>query len=591
MANFVVSPAVTVKEIDLTNIVPAVSTSIAGYVGDFSWGPVEEITTISDETALVTRFSKPNDDNFKDFLTAASFLQYGRNLKLVRTLQDSANNASTKGGTLVIKNDPHYDSSTFDDDGYFAARFPGALGNSLKIAYCLADSVAFSTWEYNDLFDTAPGTSDDAEEKEVINDEIHIAIVDVTGQFSGIAGTVLERFPYLSLASDAKSSDGATNYFAEVLRARSRFVHFLDLDDTLTVCHGGKTFSYVKENDANEAFFYSTKVLPGSPVDTVDAIVNYQLTGGADGDSSGNQERFLGYDLFKDVETVDVNLLIGGDPPDLETLATAKTFANYIIAIARTRHDSVAFVSPPLFGQYGSVDSVDQAGVIEFAKELTSTSFGVLDSTALKVYDKYNDKYRWISASGHIAGLCAYTDEVTDPWWSPAGLNRGQLLNVTKLAYNPNRTSRDELYKNRVNPLVQFPGQGTVLWGDKTLLARPSAFDRINVRRLFNVLEKAIATAAKFYLFEFNDAFTRASFKNMVEPYLREVKGRRGVYDFLVVCDESNNTPEIIDSNQFVADIYIKPARSINFITLNFIAVRTGVKFEEIIGMKNDLMT
>jgi hypothetical protein len=591
MANFVVSPAVTVREIDLTNVVPAVSTSIGGYVGDFSWGPVQEITTISDETVMISRFGKPNNTNFKYFLTAASFLQYGRNLKLIRSLQDNANNASTLGGTLVIQNDNHYDSSSFSNDGYFAARYPGALGNSLMISYCLADETAFSTWDYNDLFDTVPGTSDQALEKGVTADEIHIAVIDVTGNLSGFAGTVLERFPYLSLASDAKSYDGATNYFAEVLRTRSRYVHFLDLDDTQTVCHGGKTFDFVKANDANESFYHVSKNLPGSPVETVSGVVEYQLSGGSDGTPSGNQELFVGYDLLADPETVDVNLLVGGDPPDSSTLATAKTFSNYIISIARRRHDSVAFVSPPLFGQYGSVDSVDQAGVIEFAKELTSTSFGVLDSTALKVYDKYNDQYRWISASGHMAGLCAYTDEVRDPWWSPAGLNRGQLVNVTKLAYNPNRTSRDELYKNRINPIVQFPGQGTVLFGDKTLLARPSAFDRINVRRLFNVLEKAIATAAKFYLFEFNDAFTRASFKNMVEPYLREVKGRRGVYDFLVVCDESNNTPEIIDSNQFVADIYIKPARSINFIVLNFIAVRTGVKFEEIIGLKNDLMT
>ena len=591
MANFVVSPAVSIREIDLTNVIPAVATSIAGYVGDFSWGPVEDITTIPDETTMVSRFGKPNDDNFKYFLTAASFLQYGNNLKLVRSLQDLANNATTGGATLVIKNDNHYDSSSFSNDGWFAARYPGALGNSLKISYCLADQSDFDTWDYNDLFDTVPGTSENAEEASVTNDEIHIAVIDELGFFSGVAGTVLERFPYLSLAVDAKSADGGGNYIADVLRTRSRYIHFLDLDETLTTCHAGRTFNYVAENDANDAFYHSTKTLPGSPADPVVGVVEYQLTGGVDGTASGNQELFSGYDLFKDAETVDINLLIGGDPPDTSTLATAKTFSNYIIAIARRRHDSVAFVSPPLFGQYGSVDSVDQEGVIEFAQELTSTSFGVTESTALKVYDKFNDKYRWISASGHMAGLCAYTDQVADPWWSPAGLNRGQLVNVTKLAYNPNRTSRDELYKNRVNPIVQFPGQGTVLFGDKTLLARPSAFDRINVRRLFNVLEKAIATAAKFYLFEFNDAFTRASFKNMVEPYLREVKGRRGLYDFLVVCDESNNTPEIIDSNQFVADIYLKPARSINFITLNFIAVRTGVKFEEIIGLKNDLTT
>lgn len=591
MANFMLSPAVSIKEYDITNIVSSVAASIAAYAGDFSWGPVQEIVSINDETQLVLRFSKPNDSNFKYFLTAASFLQYANNLKVVRTLQDGANNASTLGGTLIIKNDRHYDGSSFEDDGYFAARYPGAIGNGLKISYCLASEDDFLLWPYNDIFNGPPETSTFGVDKGVINDEMHMVIVDEYGLFSGIVGSVLERFEYLSLIKDAKAEDGASNYFADVLRDRSRYVYFLDLDPNLAANNAGRTAEYVAANDANNAYYHASHIVAsGSPAEFTEAVVSYQLSGGTDGTASANQELFAAYDLYADAETVDINLLIAGAPP-VESLMESRSYANYLIAMARARHDCVALVSPPLFGANGSVDAQDPTGVIEFTQGLMSSSFGVIDSGAVKVYDKYNDKYRWIGASGHIAGLCAYTDKVRDPWWSPAGLNRGQLTNIAKLAYNPNRTDRDELYKNRVNPIVQFPGQGTVLFGDKTLLARPSAFDRINVRRLFNILEKAIATAAKYYLFEFNDVFTRAQFKNMVEPYLREVKGRRGIYDFFVVCDETNNTGEVIDSNQFVADIYIKPARSINFITLNFVAVRTGVVFEEVIGMKTDLLT
>ena len=283
--------------------------------------------------------------------------------------------------------------------------------------------------------------------------------------------------------------------------------------------------------------------------------------------------------MFEDAETVDVNLLFavpaanGGDDV---------TLANDLLSIATARKDVVAFVSPPIEDTVGT--ATPAADVKQFADQLTSTSYGVIDSTALKVYDKYNDVYRWIPAAGHMAGLCANTDSVADAWFSPAGFNRGQILGITKIAFNPKQADRDTLYKARINPIVSFPGQGTVLYGDKTAQAKPSAFDRINVRRLFITLEKAIATAAKYQLFEFNDEFTRAMFRNMVEPFLRDVKGRRGITDFAVVCDATNNTGEVVDTNRFVADIYIKPARSINFITLNFIATRTGVEFSEIIG-------
>ena len=280
--------------------------------------------------------------------------------------------------------------------------------------------------------------------------------------------------------------------------------------------------------------------------------------------------------MLSDAETVDVNLLFG------VTEESEVSIPQALLAAATSRKDCVAFVSPPITATVGS--STPAADVKAFADQLTSTSYGVIDSTALKVYDKYNDVYRWIPAAGHIAGLCANTDNVADAWFSPAGFTRGQLLGVTKVAYNPSSADRDELYKARVNPITAFPGQGIVLYGDKTAQAKPSAFDRINVRRLFIVLEKAVATAAKYQLFEFNDEFTRAMFRNMVEPFLRDIKGRRGITDFAVVCDATNNPGAIVDSNQFVADIYIKPARSINFITLNFIATRTGVEFSEIVG-------
>ena len=258
------------------------------------------------------------------------------------------------------------------------------------------------------------------------------------------------------------------------------------------------------------------------------------------------------------------------------------TLSNYITALCAARKDAVAFVSPE---RAATVNAAAPATTVAaWRTGLTSTSYGFADSSSLYVYDKYNDVYRWIAAAGSTAGLTANADLVADAWFSPAGFTRGNVRNVTKLAWNPNQAQRDALYRTGVNPIVTFPGSGTVLFGDKTLQSKPSAFDRINVRRLFVVLEKAVSTASKASLFEFNDEFTRAQFRNMVEPFLRDVKGRRGITDFKVVCDGTNNTGNIIDTNKFVADIYIKPARSINYITLNFIATRTGVEFSEIAG-------
>ena len=559
---FLVSPGVQVKEIDLTNVIPAVSTSIGGFAGAFNWGPVEEIRTVGSEKELAAVFGTPDNNTAVYFLTAASFLTYGNALKTVRVESAGMLNATTGAGGLLVKNRDHLDDVT--TTGYeFIAKYPGVLGNSLKVEVCPADAAAFAGWAYADQFDAAPSTSDYAANRSCSNDELHIVVIDEDGAWTGTPGTVLETFPFASQASDAKSPQGTSNYWVDVINGTSSYVWAGDAPALLTYS-GGSTA------DVSGGDF-----LDGITPD----VIAESLVGGADNNTPTVGEIQLGLDMFEDAETVDVNLLFavpaanGGDDV---------TLANDLLSIATARKDVVAFVSPPIEDTVGT--ATPAADVKQFADQLTSTSYGVIDSTALKVYDKYNDVYRWIPAAGHMAGLCANTDSVADAWFSPAGFNRGQILGITKIAFNPKQADRDTLYKARINPIVSFPGQGTVLYGDKTAQAKPSAFDRINVRRLFITLEKAIATAAKYQLFEFNDEFTRAMFRNMVEPFLRDVKGRRGITDFAVVCDATNNTGEVVDTNRFVADIYIKPARSINFITLNFIATRTGVEFSEIIG-------
>ena len=551
---FQVSPGVEVKEIDATNVVPAVSTSIGGFVGAFTSGPVNQIITVGSEKELAEVFGKPDDTTAESFLTAASFLAYGNALKVVRVVGSTAKNATADGSGADIDNVDNYEAQT---SSVWIARQQGELGNSLKVE--LAGPTGFATMTAASSFDSAPSTSEYATNlgKTSAADEVHIAVIDEDGLISGTPGTVLETFAFLSQASDAKKSDGSTNYYKNVINAQSQYIYWGSHDSTLT--------------DAGEPLSTQSTYTDGG-------LVSDSMSGGVDGNTVGTAELQAGYDLLEDADTVDVNLLFGTADAD-----GSDVMAKYLIAIAEARKDCVAFVSPPTEDTVnGGVNAV--ANVKTWADGLPSSSYGVTDSSAVYVYDKYNDVYRWIGAAGHVAGLCANTDGVADAWFSPAGMTRGQLRNVVKLAINPKRADRDTLYKARINPLVAFPGEGIQLFGDKTLQAKPSAFDRINVRRLFIVLEKAISTAAKASLFEFNDEFTRAQFRNMVEPFLRDVKGRRGLTDFLVICDETNNTGQVIDSNRFVCDMYIKPARSINFITLNFIATRTGVEFSEIAG-------
>ena len=824
---FQVSPGVAVREIDLTTIVPAVSTTEGAIAGVFRWGPIDQAILVDSETALVNRFGKPTNFNSETFFTAASFLGYGNRLYVSRaantagaspavTVNTTANSTSvtlstgntsslavgyivisssngglTNGATIasivnstaftitssadatatatdssiqfvsntvfsavantgavanleyaIIKNEDHFiaKGNTFDSDVKFIARYPGELGNSLKVSICgnqqgyssqinlasygartemtvesnansavlsiaatsntaaganatafktkiqvtdnievgntligtqlmkitaignttvygntavtidittntedsnnvvtannttslfsgmvlttatddkllslvvnnIINSTAFATtttptvnvaansatfspaakftisfedpyslaedytfssantstrmlqryWEHVNLVDTAPGQSD-----YVINfgnsainaDELHIVVSDDGGKITGVPGTVLEVYRALSRATDSKTIDGAANYWREVINDASQYVWAV--------------------NDVSGAASNTADNLANSTLDVVS--LNFNL--GRDGQDEANIPLGLltsAYDKFASAEDIDISLVLQGR-------ARSFQLANYLIDnIAEKRKDCVVFASPQKADVVNNIGN-EASAIVAFRNNLRSTSYGVMDSGYKYMYDRYNDVYRWVPLNGDTAGLCVRTDETNDPWWSPAGFNRGQIKNLVKLAYNPRKADRDTLYKAGVNPVVTFPGQGTVLFGDKTLLAKPSAFDRINVRRLFIVLEKAISTASKFTLFEFNDGFTRSQFKNLVIPYLRDVQGRRGIYDFLVVCDESNNTPEVIDRNEFVGDIYIKPARSINFIQLNFIAVRTGVAFNEVVG-------
>lgn len=468
------------------------------------------------------------------------------------------------GGVKIINESDYLNtwSSGSGVTGEWAAKYPGTLGNSLTVGLC--DSAGFSTWAYKQEFDSAPGTSDYAAGVSGSNDELHVIVLDRDGRWTGVPGSILEKFSYVSKAIDARKSDGTNNYYKDVINSRSRYIWWTDFPE-LSDYSGPVTNWGVTA--ANTTFQNS-------------GAHDYNLAGGVDSTSVTDGQITTAWDVYRNAEQYDISLLPVG--------WASAVVANFVIALAEDRKDCVAFISPVdvttnqyISNQnYGTSESIEST--IEFRNALTSSSYAVLDSGFKYQYDRYEDKYRWVPLNGDIAGLCARTDYTNDPWFSPGGLNRGQIKNVVKLALHLHKTDRDNLYKAGINPVITVPGDGTVLFGDKTLLAKPSAFDRINVRRLFIVLEKAIATAAKYQLFELNDSFTRAQFKNLVEPFLRDVQGRRGITDFVVKCDDSNNTGEVIDRNEFVADIFIKPARSINFISLNFVAARSGINFSEI---------
>ena len=665
--SFLSSPGVHVREIDLTNVVPSVATTVGAIAGPFERGPVSSITTIGSEQELVQLFGKPQGDNFEWWFTAANFLQYSDQLKVVRT-ESAIVNAGANSG-ILIRDDDHYLNSFASGQGShgeWAARTAGTWGNSIGVSLCpsatayeqnlgssnqtvgedaagattikvdagtafnVGDIISFSTadassdatafahisgdegneyevtaiathdltvrlkddvngqgvkavipdntfirrrWRFYDLFDGAPGTSDWATANgRGTGDELHVVVYDATGDISGydndVAGqrtsSVIERWANMSKNPVAKTAQGGSNYYPDVIFRGSEFIYWTDH------ISGGSNWG----TDVTAAYTSVTSVDSGT------------LTGGTDDYAVTNGELKTAYDEFEDTESLDINLVLSGPSGGVtDSAAGMDTHGTMITDLVEKRKDCVGFVSPARSLVVNVTSSVTQTkNVVDAFDLLPSSSYIVYDSGYKYMYDKYNDVYRFVPLNGDIAGLCANTDKVADPWFSPAGYNRGHIRGAIKLAYNPKQNERDQLYRARINPVVNYPGQGVLLFGDKTAQSKPSAFDRINVRRLFLVLEKAIAIASKYQLFEFNDEFTRAMFRNMVEPFLRDVQGRRGIFDFKVVCDASNNTGEVIDRNEFIGDIYIKPARSINFITLNFIATRTGVAFSEVGG-------
>lgn len=689
--SFAVSPGISVREIDLTTTVPSVATTAGAFGGLFQWGPVDQVVLVTSEKQLATLYGTPkNNYNIETWFSAANFLGYSNQLYVVRGANTTTTNTTIatysafagSGSAAVdsVKNVDDYESKTFTGSSslYYIAKYPGQIGNSLKISVCdtaaqfqsniglvtvesaafanaatkltvtvgansatitltgantqannvttannvynlfnigdnidvgntsigkqalritgksgitqsgsnnqnasfvlnLADvyklSVDFDTavnantvtrsWQYANIVDVAPGQSAyvAASGNTSANDLLHVVVVDQDGKFSGTPGTVLEVYQNLSRATDAKGNDGSSIYYKTVLNDQSNYVWWA--------------------NDRPGAVSNAAiSVVSGS--NTSPLLLSF--TGGQDGASETSADSFSNvvraYDKLAATETAEFSLVIAGRASG----ANDVQLGNYLIDnIAESRRDCVVFVSPARADVVNAVGSEAQ-NVVDFRNLLRSTSYAVLDSGYKYQYDKYNDLFHYVPLNGDIAGLCAFTDLNRDPWFSPAGFSRGNIRNVVKLPFNPNQAERDLLYKNGVNPVVTFPGQGTILFGDKTLLKQTSAFDRINVRRLFIVLEKAISTAAQSSLFEFNDEFTRAQFRSLVEPFLRDVQGRRGITNFRVVCDETNNTSQVIDSNSFVGDIYVRPNRSINFIRLNFVAVRSGVEFTEISG-------
>ena len=614
---FQVSPGINTSEIDLSTVVPAVASTEGAIAGVFRWGPLNERVLATSEANLATRFGTPFANstwtNAETFFTAADFLAYGNKLYVARVASNTAYNAGSSNAQISTATAALANNTI----SAFIARYPGALGNSLKISVCEnannfstangdisgvsislgantgtvsdyqklvagdilrvgntsigfqdlivaetanSSTVSFTTkYKLSTALETQTGTRKWANYKNVSGapsaNSIHVVVIDEDGDVTGNSGTILEVFENVSVVSTAKSESGASNFYKDVINSMSSYIFATGNTQVITTA-GTNSF-------AN----------------------NYvSLTGGTDGtDETAVTLASLatGYDLFVSPEDVDVSLILQGKA--LHGIDSAGV-ANYIIDnICEVRKDCMVFASPS-FADVVNNPNGEVDAILAYRNAISSSSYAFIDSGYKYRYDKYNDTYRYTPLNGDIAGLAVRTDNNRDPWFSPAGYNRGIIKNVVKLAFNPNKAQRDILYVKDINPVITQPGQGTLLFGDKTALGRASAFDRINVRRLFIVLEKAIARASRSALFEFNDEFTRAQFKNLVEPFLRDVQGRRGIYDFRVVCDTTNNTGEVIDRNEFIGDIYIKPAKSINFIQLNFVAVRTGVEFEEIVG-------
>ena len=623
-------------------------TNVGALAGPFTKGEVGVAKLITSEKELVETFGKPTADNYEYWFTASEFLNYGGNLQVARISSSNSaylTNANATGAvasgvtSVKINNVLDYEGNVENTvQSYrYAAKNPGAWGNALTVVsidagadqiLTLASGVSFAQGDtvtngtatgkayvansgdttkvavvlnpgsvkfasattvsgslvssvtdwYDEQYAIAgsvkwnsiaprPGTSPFATSKGGANDEIHVVVIDSTGAISGQANTIIEKLLYLSKASDAKTTEGENNFYKRVIKGRSQYIYLGSHETSYDYSPSGSV------SISDTALASSTFKFIGPKSYAFAAGTDYQNY------NVGNETQTY-VDVFTDTETIQLDYILSGP----STAGKAASLVN----LATTRKDCVAFISPKrsdLIGSDASTTSAQKNNVVAFFESISdSSSYAVFDNNYKYIYDRFNDVYRWIPTNADVAGLCVNTAATSEAWYSPAGFNRGNLRNAVKIAFNPTKDQRDELYAKRINPIVSFPGQGVVLYGDKTALRSPSAFDRINVRRLFLILERTIKDFSKNVLFELNDETTRNNFTTQVSNYLRDIQARRGLTDFLVVADASNNTADVIDRNEFVADIYIKPSRSINFITLTFVATRTGVSFDEVIG-------
>lgn len=629
MAISLVSPGIKITEIDQVSSTPSLATTSGGFSGQFRWGPVEEPTLVISEADLVAKFGTPNSTNAVDFLSSSNFLSYSQSLYVVRVANTALNSTSSNtttdsanaGTGLLIKNSTVYENTTEFDVGPWIAKYAGALGNSLKVSTCatanawqstlsgnvsctigsttvtgsntlfstelvvgdklllggrsvqvksisnntsltlestsLSDIVAAPSivrrWEFFDLFPATPGTTDFGAGKLAVGDEMHVVVVDQDGDITGVRNNVLEKFASLSKGSDAKGENGGSNYYKNVMNQESAYVWWADHDNVSA--NWGNVLSNTTYTGGN---------LP----------LNYSLAGGSDGTAIGNSDRIVGYSTLADKETYPLSVIISGQ--------STPTVVNTIISdICETRKDCVVTVSPE------RSDVVNQPGaevgnIIDWASGIRQSTYAFVDCGWKYQYNKYSDSYVYVPLNADVAGCMARNDLNREPWLSPAGSLYGRILNVTKLAWNPKQGDRDTLYKYGVNPVITQASTGTVLFGDKTYTTRNTAFNRINVRRLFIELEKTVGSSASDFLFEQNDSVSRTNFVNLITPYMRSVQSRRGITAFKVVCDASNNPDAVVRNSEFVCDIFVQPTRSINFIQLNFVAVRGSASFVEV---------
>ena len=609
---FQVSPGVQITERDLTAVVPNVATSIGGMVGQFGWGPCEERVRISSQNELVELFGEPEDNNSEYFWSAANYLEYGNNLILVRSINDSAGttglNSSVNSGVAgtnaeLIENTDAFETKKNSLTDLFYAKYPGVKGDSLEIlaidsagweaatgtnnvtrdasrtarAAGTATEQQLRDLKFLDNFVGKPGTSADIQGAGGLNDELHVIVIDKGGVFTGVIDEVLETWSFVSKARDAKRVDGSSNYVRNVLANESRYAYAASRSAFTSLAVAALAEGAVGGADVGSVKTSTFENLNAANGTTIGG----KLTAGSDGNDLVAGDLIDSYDLFDNADIVDLSLLMAGGSSGLATGATS--VAQKIIQIADQRKDCVAFVSPSKDAVVGKTNPSDITDdIIADKTAIGNSNYGVMDSAWKYQYDQYRDIFVFTPMNADVAGLCARTDLTDDPWYSPAGYSRGAIRNIVKPSWEPRLADRDELYKSSVNPFITQIGAGVILYGDKTMQINPTAFDRINVRRLFIVIEKAISIAARQMLFEFNDEFTRSQFVSLITPYLREVQGRRGITDFQVICDSTNNTGQVIDSNNFVGDIFIKPTRSINFIQLNFVATRSDVSFSEI---------